>query len=196
MTGNTANDSRTGFYIFTMTGGTVSGNTANNSSENGFFVNDFSAGILSGNTANGSTQRGYYVEHFNNGTLSNNTANANTLHGFEIDSFYNGTVTGNTSSGNTENGFLMNSIFGGTFSDNVATDNVAVTGYSFTATGTNTSSDGYYEIDGSGVITITAAGVAADVNDFETAPNSTVHSVTVIDGAGNSSAANITLNDR
>ncbi|MGJ8619979.1 MAG: beta strand repeat-containing protein, partial [Methylophilaceae bacterium] len=76
-----------------------------------------------------------------------------------------------------------------------ASDNIAVTGYRFTATGTNTSSDGFYQIDASGNITITASGVAANVNNFEAAPNSTVHSVTVTDAAGNLSAANVTLNE-
>ncbi|MGI1677094.1 MAG: type I secretion C-terminal target domain-containing protein [Cellvibrionaceae bacterium] len=45
------------------------------------------------------------------------------------------------------------------------------------------------------MITITAAGVTAAVNDFETAPNSGVYNVTMTDGSGDTTAANITLNE-
>ncbi|MFW5440402.1 MAG: beta strand repeat-containing protein, partial [Methylophilaceae bacterium] len=91
--------------------------------------------------------------------------------------------------------YAENQTVGATVAAVVASDNVAVTGYTFTATGTNTSSDTFYQIDGAGNITITAAGVAANVNDFETGPNTTIHSVTVTDLAGNTAAANITLNE-
>ena len=66
-----------------------------------------------------------------------------------------------------------------------ASDDVGVTGFIFQATGNQTSSDGYYQINDSGVITITAAGVAAEANDFESAPNSFAHVVTVEDAVGN-----------
>ena len=77
----------------------------------------------------------------------------------------------------------------------VASDNAGVTGYTFTATGTNTSDDGYYQIDNNGAVTITAAGVAAEVNDFETGTNTGTYNITVSDAAGNSSTANIILNE-
>ncbi|HQN64375.1 MAG TPA: retention module-containing protein, partial [Methylophilus sp.] len=91
--------------------------------------------------------------------------------------------------------YAENQVAGATVATVVATDNVAVTGYRFTATGTNTSADGFYQISNTGVITITAAGVASGANDFETAPNSRNYSVTALDAAGNSSAATITLNE-
>lgn len=69
----------------------------------------------------------------------------------------------------------------------LATDNVAVTGYRFTATGTNTSSDGFFQISNAGVLTLTAAGATNPVasNDFETAPNSFTPSIQAVDAAGN-----------
>lgn len=78
-----------------------------------------------------------------------------------------------------------------------ATDNTAVTAFRFSATGTNTSADGYYTIDNTGKISITAAGVAAGVanNDFETGANQFTYGIQAGDAAGNWSAAtNITLN--
>ena len=77
-----------------------------------------------------------------------------------------------------------------------ATDNVAVTGWQF-ANGTQTTTDGYYQINNSGQISITAAGVVAGVanNDYETTPNSFTLSVQAKDAAGNWSAAtDVTLN--
>ena len=43
----------------------------------------------------------------------------------------------------------------------VFSDNVGVTAFTFTATGTNTSADGFFQIDAAGNITITAAGAAS-----------------------------------
>jgi hypothetical protein len=77
----------------------------------------------------------------------------------------------------------------------VATDNVAVSSFTFAATGTQTSADGYYQIDNSGNITITAFGAASAMNDFETGSNSGIYSVTAHDAAGNSTSAAITLNE-
>jgi VCBS repeat-containing protein len=84
---------------------------------------------------------------------------------------------------------------GATVATVVATDNLAVTGFNFTATGTALSADGYYSIDNSGVITLTAAGAASAVNDFEAGTNTGIYSVTARDAAGNTSAANVTLNE-
>jgi hypothetical protein len=73
----------------------------------------------------------------------------------------------------------------------IASDNIGVTGFRFTDTGTATSADGYFAIAGNGAVTITAAGVAAGVaqNDFETAPNSFTYAVQAGDAAGNWSAS-------
>ena len=75
-----------------------------------------------------------------------------------------------------------------------ASDDVGVTGYSFAATGDETSGDGYYEISNAGVITLTAAGAAAEANDFDTGANSFDHIVVAADAIGNTSTATITLN--
>lgn len=75
-----------------------------------------------------------------------------------------------------------------------ATDNVAVTGFRFTTTASSTSSDGYFSISNSGVVTITSTGAAGAANDFETLPNSFTHSVQARDAAGNwSTGVNVTF---
>lgn len=74
-----------------------------------------------------------------------------------------------------------------------ATDNTGVTGFSI-ATG---NTDGFFAIDNTGKITLTAAGAAAGKasNDFETAPNAFTLGVVATDAAGNKSVAtNVTLN--
>ncbi|MFT7386837.1 MAG: hypothetical protein ACI8VC_000072 [Candidatus Endobugula sp.] len=91
--------------------------------------------------------------------------------------------------------YAENQVAGAQVAAVVAADDAAVTGYTFTSTGTNTSSDTFYSIDSSGQITITAAGAASEMNNFESGSNSVVHSVTVTDAAGNTSAAYITLNE-
>ena len=77
----------------------------------------------------------------------------------------------------------------------VASDTVGVSGFTFTTTGTNTSADGFYQIDNSGVITLTVAGSASAVNDFEQGSNSGNYAITVKDTAGNMTTATITLNE-
>ncbi|WP_104490586.1 cadherin repeat domain-containing protein [Acinetobacter indicus] len=62
-----------------------------------------------------------------------------------------------------------------------ATDNVAVTGYEITAG----NDAGYFAIDSTGQITLTAAGAAAAANDYETMPNSFELNVRAKDAAGN-----------
>ncbi len=91
--------------------------------------------------------------------------------------------------------YAENSAAGSTVANVAASDNVGVTGYRFTATGSNTSADGFYQISNSGAITLTAAGAASAVNDFEQGSNSGTYSVTALDAAGNSTAATITLNE-
>ncbi len=78
-----------------------------------------------------------------------------------------------------------------------ATDDVGVTGYRFSDSGGTTSLDGYYTIAANGQISITAAGVAAGIenNDFETGLNSFSYDIEAGDAAGNWSAAeSISLN--
>ncbi|MFZ2950031.1 MAG: Ig-like domain-containing protein, partial [Desulfuromonadaceae bacterium] len=72
-----------------------------------------------------------------------------------------------------------------------ATDDTAVTGFRFTATGTNLSADGYYSIATDGQVSLTADGAAAGKapNDFETGPNSFTYGIEAGDAAGNWSAA-------
>ena len=65
-----------------------------------------------------------------------------------------------------------------------------------TANGVSTSADGLYQINTStGAISLTAAGAASAANDFEQGPTDHSYSVTVVDAAGNHSAAVITLNE-
>ena len=91
--------------------------------------------------------------------------------------------------------YAENQVDGAQVASVVATDNVSVTGFTFTATGTDTSADGYYQIDNSGNITLTTAGAASAVNDFEAGANTGVYNVTATDAAGNNTSADITLNE-
>ncbi|MEM6848090.1 MAG: cadherin repeat domain-containing protein [Pseudomonadota bacterium] len=71
-----------------------------------------------------------------------------------------------------------------------ATDNVAVTSFEITSGDPNS----FFAIDSAGQITLTAAGLVAAANDFETGPNSFPLTVTARDAAGNtSSPATVTL---
>ena len=93
--------------------------------------------------------------------------------------------------------YAENQVAGAVVGTVAATDNTAVTAFRFSATGTSTSADGYYTIDNTGRISITAAGVAAGVanNDFEINPNQFTYGIQAGDAAGNwSTATNITLN--
>ena len=82
----------------------------------------------------------------------------------------------------------------------LATDAVGLTQFRFANSGGTpgqTSSDGYFQIDNSGAINITSAGVTAGVaqNDYETSPNSFTYAIQAGDAAGNwSQAQNISLN--
>ncbi len=79
----------------------------------------------------------------------------------------------------------------------VASDAVGVTGFRFADNQSSTSSDGYYTINSSGQVVITAASVAAGIaqNDYETGANQFTYAVQAGDAAGNwSSSADITLN--
>jgi len=81
-----------------------------------------------------------------------------------------------------------------------ATDNVGVTQYMFLLSNNSrsaTSEDGYFSIDASGQVKITATGVASEVNNFE-AGASNAHSYNIVAGdlADNwSSAGAVTLNE-
>ena len=76
-----------------------------------------------------------------------------------------------------------------------AQDAVGVVAFRFADSGDDTSADGYFRIDSQGRITLTQAGAAAGVNDFEQAPNSHDYAIEAIDAAGNVSAANVTLSE-
>ncbi|MFA0006459.1 Ig-like domain-containing protein, partial [Vibrio splendidus] len=56
-----------------------------------------------------------------------------------------------------------------------------------------TSEDGFYSVDAAGNISITAAGVAAEVNDFELGTNSSVYQIVLLDNMGNVSQIDVTL---
>ena len=75
----------------------------------------------------------------------------------------------------------------------VATDNVSVTGYTFAtshASDDQLSADEFYAIDNAGKITITAAGVASGVNDYETGSNTGDYDVIATDATGNTNSNN------
>ncbi|MCF7505482.1 Ig-like domain-containing protein, partial [Vibrio sp. L3-7] len=59
----------------------------------------------------------------------------------------------------------------------------------------NTSQDGFYTIDANGDISITAAGMAADVNDFEKGDNSGDYQVVMTDSSGSTAEAMVTLKE-
>ena len=82
-----------------------------------------------------------------------------------------------------------------------ATDNVAVTQYRFVyadnTTTSTTSEDGFFEIDSSGNIKMTADGATSAVNNYEVALNSLSYKIQVGDAAGNwSTAATVSLNEQ
>ncbi|WP_395764098.1 retention module-containing protein [Stutzerimonas balearica] len=76
-----------------------------------------------------------------------------------------------------------------------AQDALGVVAFRFADSGNEMSADGYFHIDAQGRITLTPAGAAAGVNDFEQAPNSHGYTIEAIDAAGNVSAANVTLSE-
>ena len=79
---------------------------------------------------------------------------------------------------------------------NVASsDNVGVVSYKFSATGTNTSADGFYQISNAGVVTLTMAGAGSAANDFETGSAAHAYSVIVADSAGNTTTNTMTFNE-
>ncbi|MDE1461759.1 beta strand repeat-containing protein [Spartinivicinus poritis] len=66
--------------------------------------------------------------------------------------------------------------------------------YSF-SNDTQTSSDGYFQIDANtGAITLTAAGATADLLNYEAGANSVQHNVKTTDLAGNQTTAQVTIN--
>ena len=91
--------------------------------------------------------------------------------------------------------YVENQVAGATVATLTVGDVDGITGFTFSATGTNTSADGFYQIDNSGNITITEAGVDSQVNDFESEPNSGRYNVDVVDSAGNTTTVAVTLNE-
>ncbi|WP_286291705.1 cadherin domain-containing protein [Vibrio apostichopi] len=59
-----------------------------------------------------------------------------------------------------------------------------------------TSEDGFYSVDAAGNISITAAGVAAEVNDFDQGSNSGDYQMVMTDGYGSTAEATVTLNEQ
>lgn len=81
-----------------------------------------------------------------------------------------------------------------------ASDDVGVTQYRFydssTDTLSTTSSDGYFFIDNNGVITMTALGIGAGVNNFDDGNTAHSYSIKAGDAVGNwSIAKSVTLNE-
>jgi hypothetical protein len=87
---------------------------------------------------------------------------------------------------NQTSGFVIGTV--------AANDNVGITRFAITANNDN----GYFAIDNTGVITLTATGAAAAANDFETSPNNFTLGVTASDAAENVSfvtGVNLQVND-
>ncbi|EEY50342.1 putative outer membrane adhesin like protein [Vibrio cholerae CT 5369-93] len=96
---------------------------------------------------------------------------------------------------NTTISYAENQTAGAVLGNIGAADDTAVSGIVFKDTGTNTSADGYYHINANGDVVLTAAGAAAEVNDFEQGSNSGDYVVVVSDAAGNQTEATITLKE-
>ncbi|WP_180343695.1 retention module-containing protein, partial [Aeromonas veronii] len=96
---------------------------------------------------------------------------------------------------NTTLSYAENQSAGAVLGNIGAADDKGVAGIVFKATGTNISADGYYQINANGDVLLTAAGAAAEVNDFELVPNSGSYDVVVSDAAGNQIDSTITLNE-
>lgn len=91
--------------------------------------------------------------------------------------------------------YLENKSSGDVLGVVLASDNVGVTGYRFTATGTTTSSDTFFSIGSTGIVTMTLLGAAGASNDYETGSNTFIHGVQARDAAGNwSPSVNVTFN--
>ncbi|MGU5551384.1 retention module-containing protein, partial [Aeromonas hydrophila] len=96
---------------------------------------------------------------------------------------------------NTTISYAENQTAGAVLGNIGASDDKAVTSIVFKVTGTNTSADGYYQINANGDVVLTEEGAKAEVNDFEQAPNSSSYDVIVRDAAGNQLDSTITLNE-
>ena len=97
---------------------------------------------------------------------------------------------------NQTHNYAENQTAGATVATLTASDVDGVQGFAFKLgedSYGSTSADGFFQIDNNGNITITAAGVAAGVNDFETAPNSGQYVVTMTDKGGAKTDATVTL---
>lgn len=93
--------------------------------------------------------------------------------------------------------YVENQTANATVASVAATDAIGVTSFRFADSGAQISADGYYVIENTGVIKLTAAGAATGVaqNDYDITPNSFTYGIEAGDAAGNwSSSVNITLN--
>ena len=91
--------------------------------------------------------------------------------------------------------YVENQVAGATVATLTVSEVDGIAGLTFSATGTNTSADGFYQIDNSGNITITEAGADSKVNDFESEPNSGSYDVDMVDSAGTTTTVAVTLNE-
>ena len=91
--------------------------------------------------------------------------------------------------------YVENQLAGATVATLPVSDVDGIVGFTFSATGTNTSADGFYQIDNSGNITITEAGADSKVNDFESEPNSGSYNVDMVDSDGTTTTVAVTLNE-
>ena len=92
-----------------------------------------------------------------------------------------------------------NQIVGAVIATVSASDDIAVVDYQFVHqnnTRHSTSEDGFFTINSSGEVAITAAGVASEVNDFELGDTAHSYSVIAVDSAGNSDTATMTLTEK
>ncbi|MDG5467960.1 Ig-like domain-containing protein [Deltaproteobacteria bacterium IMCC39524] len=82
--------------------------------------------------------------------------------------------------------YAENQVEGNVIAIVAASDDIGVTDFRFSASGTNLSADGYYTISSDGQISITSAGVAAGVaqNDFEPVEGDMVAFVSASDAVG------------
>ncbi|WP_292052511.1 MULTISPECIES: cadherin domain-containing protein [unclassified Brevundimonas] len=93
--------------------------------------------------------------------------------------------------------YAENQVAGAKVATVAATDAIGVTQFRFAANSSQTSADGYYTIDNTGAVRLTAAGAAAGVsrNDFDILPNSFTYVIQAADAANNwSTPVSISLN--
>jgi hypothetical protein len=161
--------------------------------------------VNDGYPALGTNQHKTYILQFSQSTLSLSSLLPDNIDGsanfgnaaFSALDAFGGDTTAPVVTASQSFSYAENQAANATVATVAATDATGVTAFRFSATGTQTSADGYYSISNAGVVKITAAGAAAGVanNDYEITPNAFTYGVQAGDAAGNWSAAtNISLN--